>query len=118
PLGRPTITGGLRRFREGSASGAEAVFAESEHFVAVFGDEDGVLGLGAELAVSSDGGPAVFEDLALGCASVDHRFDGEGHALHHAFARTPAPDMRDLGLGVELATDTVSAEGLDHAVAV
>src|SRR3954464_4706163 len=50
---------------------------EREDLGAVLGDGDGVLEVGAELAVGGDDRPPVGEDPGLGGADVDHGLDGE-----------------------------------------
>ena len=52
-----------------------------EDFRAVVGDRDGVFEVGRELAVLGHDAPAVVEHVGLVAADVDHRLDGEDHAL-------------------------------------
>lgn len=60
----------------------EALFAAKRQYLkAVGGDRNGVLPLGGQFLIASDHGPAVFLRFNLRPALVDHRLDGERHAL-------------------------------------
>src|SRR5687768_7469389 len=80
------------------------------------GDDDGVLEVGAGLAVSGDGGPAVAEDVHFGHAHVDHGFDGENHARLETELDLAVVEVGDLGLFVELLADAVAYELLDDGI--
>ena len=64
--------------------------------------------LGRQRFVTGDGGPVIGKGLGFGAAKVDHRLDGEEHALfqHGAFAgaafarRLPAVWLRRLVVAV------------------
>src|SRR3546814_4335436 len=74
-----------------------ALGGEGEDLVAGGGDADGMLELGRELHVAGDGGPAVLQDLHLRAAGVDHRLDGEEHALAQLHAGAGAAVVQHAG---------------------
>src|SRR3546814_10067483 len=82
---------------------------EREHVHAGLGHGDHVFPLRRQPAVLGDHGPAVGQHLGVALALVDHRLDGEGHALlqHQALAR-PAV-VQHLRLVVVDLADAVAA---------
>src|SRR3546814_5085235 len=82
------------------------------------GHGDHVFPLRRQPAVHGDHGPAVGQHLGVALALVDHRFDGEGHALlqHQALAR-PAV-VQHLRLVVVDLADAVAAVLAHHREAL
>src|SRR5690554_964897 len=81
-----------------------------EHFVAVFGDENGVFPLCGQAAILGDDGPAVRQFGNGGLAGVDHRLNGEDHARFEFRAGAGATVMQYLRFFVEVFADAVTAE--------
>src|SRR5215210_239908 len=77
---------------------------------------DRVLVLRGEGPVRGHYGPAVSQHPYLPAALVDHRLDGEDHALPQAQAASPAPEVLDVGLLVQLPANAVPPELPHHAV--
>src|SRR5688500_8057411 len=67
--------------------------------------------------VGGDDGPAVAQLADVALAGVDHRLDGEGHALGEPHALSGAAVMEDLRFLVEAPPDAVAAEFAHHAEA-
>src|SRR5690606_7891677 len=84
---------------------------------AVGGHRDHMLPLRRELAVLGDHGPAVGQQAGVARALVDHRLDGEGHALlqHKALAR--AAVVQHLRFLVVDPADAMAAVLAHHAEA-
>src|SRR5690606_38583981 len=107
---------------EGAAASTSEVVVVAgqarEDIHAVGGHRDHVLPLRRKLAVLGHHGPAVGQEPGVAGAFVDHRLDGEGHALleHHALAG--APVVQDLGLLVVDPADAVAAVLAHHAEAL
>lgn len=96
------------------------VFRERENFGASFGHQDCVLELRGEAAVLSADGPAVgFVDLGFPIAFVEHRFDRQaGAGADHRFAGLQVGEVRDAGLLMEAAADSVALEFADDLEAL
>ena len=85
---------------------------------AVGGDAKRMLELCRQAAVSGDRGPAVGEDFDVRPAGVDHRLDGEKHALFEPQALAGPAEMQDTGRRVKDLTEPVTAEIADHRKAL
>ena len=72
----------------------------------------------AETAVFRDRGPIVFQNSYIGLADVDHRLDGEHHALAQAISLAGSAVIRDLRIFVQARSNAVSHELAHHAKAV
>src|SRR3546814_5735733 len=77
-----------------------------------------MLELGRELHVAGDGGPAVLQDLHLRAAGVDHRLDGEEHALAQLHAGAGAAVVQHAGRIVKDLAEAVAAEVGHHREAL
>src|SRR5260370_145306 len=120
--GRPRSPDDLKRHDAAAVgAGTDAVIGagsrtlESEDLAACAGDQDGVLELGGQRAVGGDDRPPVFELPYLGTAEVDHRLNGDGHALVQARAQPAGPDVRDCRWGVHEAAASVPPQLPQHA---
>src|SRR5205085_8256236 len=87
---RTPTTRSIRYAHGGFCQKAEIVWwamqpgrGDREDLVAGRGHPDGVLELRRQRPVLGHRGPAVAEDLHLVAPGVDHRLDGEEHALAH-----------------------------------
>src|SRR6185312_13466305 len=86
-----------------------------EDFEAIIGHRERVLPLRRQRMVPGHHGPAIRQLTGLRLAGVDHRLDGEGHALlqFHAGARLAV--VQYLRLVVIDLADAMAAVFLDHA---
>jgi len=96
----------------------KAAGAEGEDFCACGGDADGVLELRGQFPVACDGCPAVRQDLDRRFAEIDHRLDGEEHALSQLFAFARIAVMQDVRAVVEELAETVAAKVFDNRAAL
>src|SRR3984893_11767665 len=91
---------------------------QREDLDAIAGDADRMLELRRQRAVAGHGGPAVRQNLHMRLAEIDHRIDGEEHAVLQRHALAGPADMDDVRLVVEHAAEAVTAEIAHHAHAL
>ena len=84
----------------------------------MFGHDDGVLELCGQRAVAGDHGPTVVEVVDREAAQVDHRLNGEGHALAQGRSAPRTPVVGHAGLGVEQPADAVAGVFPHHRAAL
>src|SRR5215212_5266390 len=82
------------------------------------GDRDRELEVGRERAVLRVDGPVVAADPDRRAAHVDHRLDGQNHALLEQRALARRAEVRDLRVLVHVAADAVTDERADYAEAL
>lgn len=82
------------------------------------GHEDGVFEMRGRLAILGDDGPAVVENAHGSHATIDHRFDGEGHAGHEDGAFALRPVVGNLGFLVEAPADAMADKLANDAEAM
>ena len=91
---------------------------DREDLVARCRDADRVLELGRQGAVLCHRGPTIAQHLHLIAAGIDHRLDGEEHALAHDRAVLRPPVMQDRRRVMKDAADAVAAEIAHDGIAV
>jgi len=98
-------------------SASERQVVESgENIGAVASDDHGVFELSGEEAIGGYRGPSIFEIAHLGCALVDHRFDGEDHARLQTAAGSGRAKVEHLGIFVKGAANAVATVLADYRV--
>ena len=75
----------------------EAREAFCEDFAARVGDANRMFKLRRQGAVPRHRRPAIFQNLAIGPADIDHGFNGEEHARLQLWPRAGAADMDNFG---------------------
>src|SRR3546814_9665871 len=94
------------------------VAAQGQDFDAGFRHRDRMFELGGKLAVARHDRPSVLLCRDLAAALVEHRLDGEDHALAQFHPRTRPAEMEDIRFLVHLAPDAMAAIVAHDRIAV
>src|SRR3546814_1913265 len=92
--------------------------AQGQDFDAGFRHRDRMFELGGKLAVARHVRPSVLLCRDLAAALVEHRLDGEDHALAQFHPRTRPAEMEDIRSLVHLAPDAMAALVAHYRIAV